>query len=265
MAISIGQQNFINKTVDILKQDNRIAGIAIGGSYRTGTMDEFSDLDFVIAIEPEHELQIMSERIEIAGKLGNLLSAFTGEHVGEPRLLICLYDSPLLHVDLKFVSLNDVGKRVEDPVIVYQKYHALTDAFAREIAVFPAPDWQWIEDRFWVWVHYGATKIGRREIFETIEFISFLRQTVIAPLILMKNGKLPRGVRNIETDAPDDLPLLLDTIAIHDVKSCIRALHTIINLYKDLRQVHGTESLIFHHQAEERVLEYFNSIAERRN
>ncbi|MEN6349721.1 MAG: nucleotidyltransferase domain-containing protein [Syntrophomonas sp.] len=260
MGISIEQQNFVDKTVDILKQDDRIVGIAIGGSYLTGTMDEYSDLDFVIVVKPEDELQVSNERIQVAGKLGNLLSAFTGEHVGEPRLLICLYDSPLLHVDLKFVSLNDVGKRVEDPFILYQKDNALTDAFSRESAFFPTPDLQWIEDRFWVWVHYGATKIGRKEMFETIEFISFLRQTVIAPLILIKKGKLPRGVRNIENDAPEYLPLLLDTVAGHDVKSCVKALRTIIDLYKDLRQFHGTDTITLRHQAERRALEYFNSI-----
>jgi hypothetical protein len=36
-------------------------------------------------------------------------SAFSGEHVGEPRALICLYGPPLLPVDLKFVSLSDAA------------------------------------------------------------------------------------------------------------------------------------------------------------
>ena len=47
----------------------------------------------------------MQARVQLAESLHLLLAAFTGEHVGEPRLLICLYRSPLLHVDLKYVSL----------------------------------------------------------------------------------------------------------------------------------------------------------------
>lgn len=261
--ISIEQQNFIERVVDTLKQDNRIVGVALGGSYISDSMDEFSDLDFVIVVNPKDVVQLMSERISIADKFGNLLSAFTGEHVGEPRLLICLYDSPLIHVDLKFVSLDDAGKRIEDPIILYQKDNALSDAFSKEIAIFPAFDLQWIEDRFWVWVHYGATKIGRKEIFETIEMISFLRQTVIGPLILMKNGKLPRGVRKIEIDAPNDLPSLLDTIANHDAGSCIKALQAIISLYRNLRENNLHETINIHYHAEERALEYFNDISER--
>lgn len=254
-------QNFLNRAVKILKQDSRIAGVALGGSYCTGSMDAFSDLDFVIAVCPEYVAEVMNERIPIAGRLGNLLSAFTGEHVGEPRLIICLYDSPLIHVDYKFVSLGDAGKRVEDPVILYQKDNALTDAFSKQPAVFPMPDLQWMEDRFWVWIHYGATKIGRRELFEAMEHISFLRQTVIAPLLLMENGKLPRGVRNIEDNAKDDLPALLETVAVHDAQSCIKALKATAELYIRLRESYLGEGLIVRRDAEKRALEYLNSIA----
>lgn len=256
-------QNFLNRAVEILKQDRRIAGVALGGSYCTGDMDAFSDLDFVIAVYPEYTAEVMNERIPIAGRLGNLLSAFTGEHVGEPRLIICLYDSPLIHVDYKFVSLNDAGKRIEDPVIVYQRDNALTDAFSKEPAVFPRPSLQWMEDRFWVWIHYGAGKIGRRELFEAMEHISFLRQTVIAPLLLMKNGKLPRGVRKIEDNAPNDLPALLETVAIHDAQSCVKALRAIAELYIRLRKPYLEEKLIARQDAEKRALEYLSSVAAR--
>ena len=51
--------------------------------------------------------------------LGRPVRRLTGEHVGEPRLLICLYDSPLLHVDLKFMSIADIEKRVDEPVGAY--------------------------------------------------------------------------------------------------------------------------------------------------
>jgi hypothetical protein len=44
-----------------------------------------------------------------------LLVGFTGEHVGEPRVLICLYGPPVLHVDLKFgksqLGLRPAGVR----------------------------------------------------------------------------------------------------------------------------------------------------------
>jgi len=45
-------------------------------------MDEFSDLDLIIAIEPEYLAQVMSGRENIAAPPGLLLAAFTGEHMG---------------------------------------------------------------------------------------------------------------------------------------------------------------------------------------
>jgi len=264
VMIPIEHQNFINRAVEILKQDGRIAGAALGGSYITGIMDEFSDLDFVIAVYPEFYGQMMNERMEIAGKLGVLLSAFTGEHVGEPRLVICLYDFPLIHVDLKFVSLADAARRIEDPIILYQKDDiALAGVLSEEAAAFPLPDIQWIEDRFWVWVHYGAGKIGRGELFEAMEHISFLRQTVIAPLILMKNGKLPRGVRKIESDAPYDIPGLLGTVAVHDARSCFMALKKAAELYVGLRKQYTDGTFQLRDAAEEKTMAYLEDVGNK--
>lgn len=259
--ISYEQKEFVENAVKLLKHDTRIEGIALGGSFITGIMDEFSDLDFVIAVTPHAFQQVMNSRVRIVERLGNLLSAFTGEHVGEPRLLICLYDEPLLHVDFKFVSLDEIEKRMEDPVILYERDRCLSCAYLQREAKIPEPDIQWIEDRFWVWVHYCAGKIGRGEIFEAMDAISFLRRTVIGPLILVKNGKLPRGVRKIEQDAPDDMPALLETVAIHDGQSCIKALRKMIELYLDLRSSYITKKLKFRYEAERRALEHFESIA----
>ncbi len=79
--------------------DSRIHSLLAGGSLIHGGFDIYSDLDFVVVVDPLSYDEIMAQRIEFAGTLGHLLHAFTGEHVGEPRLLICLYGPELLHVD----------------------------------------------------------------------------------------------------------------------------------------------------------------------
>ena len=255
--------NFIHKSLEVLKSDPRFIGVAAAGSYITKEMDEYSDIDLVIAVKSESLDEVMSERMEIAKKLGNLLSAFTGEHVGAPSLLICLYADPLLHVDLKFVSIDNIARRVEDFKILWEIEGQLSSKFKEVEAKFPKPDLQWIEDRFWVWVHYGAGKIGRGEIFETIEFISFLRQNVIGPLILMNKGKQPKGVRKIEFDAPEYIEKLRSSIASYDKSSCCKAMHTIIDLYRELREVHKFEGFVLRTDAEKFAVDYFKRIGER--
>lgn len=218
-----------------LAKDTRIAGVAAGGSWLTA-LDEYSDLDLVIAVHPEHEHAVSLERSAIAARCGPLLAAFTGEHVGEPRLLVCLYGPPLLHVDLKFVALPDLGRRVEDPVILWQRDEAMSRAMSGTAASYPQPDPQWIEDRFWIWVHYGASKIGRGELFEAIDFIGYLRTQVLGPLLLARAGRRPAGVRRIEQHLPAEAATLARTLCRHDRASCGEALRAAIELYRRLRE-----------------------------
>ena len=60
-------------------------------------------LDLVPVVRDAAYAQVTTQKRAVAERFGDLLAAFTGEHVGEPRLLICLYGPELLHGDLKFV------------------------------------------------------------------------------------------------------------------------------------------------------------------
>jgi len=243
---------FLRSAVARLSEDPRLVGVAAGGSYVTRTMDEFSDLDLLVAAEPEAYPSVLADRQRIAGDLGNLLSAFTGEHVGEPRVLICLYGPGPLHVDLKFVSLSDVAVRVEDPAILWERDGRLREALAGGSPRFPPPDRQWIEDRFWVWVHYGATKIGRGELFEAHDFLAFLRAQVLGPLALHLRGERPSGVRRLELAAPDLAEQMRSTLAGYDAGSCAVALNAAAEIYRKLRGAPGGGSLVRREAAEER-------------
>ena len=94
------QKDFAERVVKIIRNDTNVLGLAVAGSWITNEIDEFSDLDLVLvtseAVSPDKE-----KMLAYAKTFGKLLTGFTGEHVGEPRLLICLYDDPLLHVDIK--------------------------------------------------------------------------------------------------------------------------------------------------------------------
>lgn len=249
---------FVERLLGSLPSDPRIVGIAAGGSWITNTMDAFSDLDLVIVAAPDTYASVLLDRRALASQCGTLLSAFTGEHVGEPRLLICLYDEPLLHVDLKFVSLDDVATRVEDPAVLWQRGQMLTQALGGEPAQYPQPQAQWIEDRFWIWVHYGAGKIGRGELFEAIDFLAWLRATVLGPLALQRAGARPQGVRKLEQCAPAFANALRSTVAAYDPASCVRALRACVALYLEVRP--GAAELQADHRTEAAALRYLDEI-----
>ena len=228
-------------------------------------MDEFSDLDLVIAVEPSEVEAVSGERQRIAAGLGPLVAAFTGEHVGEPRLLICLYaddtGGPPLHVDLKFVSLPDVANRVDDLSVLWERDGRVTRALQIGEACYPSPNLQWIEDRFWVWIHYGATKVGRGELFEALDLLAFLRARVLGPLMLLEAGSQPSGVRRVEIVASARATELRATVVPYDAAECARALYAAADLYRSLRCSLGPGRVVPNQAAEHTAIAYLDVVA----
>jgi hypothetical protein len=247
---------FVATAVAALSVDSRIVGLAAGGSLATGTIDEFSDLDLIVVGDPLTNDTLLQDRQRLAASLGSLLVAFTGEHVLEPRLLICLYDEEEpLHVDLKFVSLTDVAARVEDPLVLWEREGLLTRALSQGVADYPAPDRQWIEDRFWIWVHYVSTKIARGELFEAVGFLAYLRSTVLGPLALARAGARPTGVRKLERlAAAADVDLLRPTVAGLSRKDCIRGVRASVSAYRTFRT--DGASVVLREAAETAAIQY---------
>lgn len=257
-------QNFMDQAISRLQSDPRIVAVLGAGSLITGTMDEYSDIDLIAVSSPESYESVSADRLSILKTLGDLVSYFSGEHVGEPRLMICLYSQPLLHVDVKFVSLNDLKQRVENPLILFERQGCVSSLFQSTQALHPMPDPQWIEDRFWTWIHYAALRLGRGELFEVIDMLGFIRGQVLGPLALVSHGQLPRGVRRIEKHCPDDLADFKATLALHERKSCADAIAATIRLYGKLRSK-SDPGLRMNARAEAEALSYFESIARTTN
>ena len=227
-------RDFLDRSVPLLAADRRIAGIAAAGSYAENAMDEFSDVDLVLACEPKDAASLMRDRPALAARLGPLVAAFTGEHVAEPRLLICLYGPPALHVDMKVVPLAELETRVDDPVVLWERSGQMTAAYATTAAAFPDADPQWIEDRFW-----GLGALRRAQDRQggmaggvRLPFLS--SRACPRPLGLRRAGLPPTGVRRVERH-PELAELLAATVAGLERRELLRALRNAVDAYRELR------------------------------
>jgi hypothetical protein len=252
--------SLLSQLVELAETEDQLVAVTVGGSAVLGTMDRFSDLDLVLVCSDEAYGTVLADARRVAASLGPLLTAFTGEHVGEPALLICLYGPPLLHVDLKFTAASDFAHRVEDGLILWQRDGAAATAFASSAAVWPTPDAQWIEDRFWVWVHYAAAKLGRGELFECLDILSFLRAAVLCPMLAVERGARPQGARRVELFAPDFVSILTETVAGHDREQCDRALRAAAGVYRGLRDRAADPGVTRRAQAEVHVMAYLDAL-----
>ncbi len=228
--------DFLARIRDMVSSDARFEALLIGGSYIHGGLDEHSDLDFVLIVNEHDYADVMSSRRSFAEAAGPLLSAFTGEHVGEPRLLICLYGPPLLHIDFKFVPISDLDQQVEERAVLFARDpEAIDKRLAAGSVEWPNLSSDWFEDRAWIWLHYATTKLARGELYEAIGMLGFFREQVLGPLICRRAGKDQRGVRRLEMLEHDVAGKLSATVARHDKASVKSALRAAIALYLDLR------------------------------
>ena len=258
------QKQFAERVANILGKDDAVIGLAVGGSWITNEMDEFSDLDLIV-VTKEKITGDKEKMLICAKRFGEFLSGFIGEHVGEARVLICLYDNPLLHVDIKFLTLEEFHERIETPVILLDKDQQLQNVLVQTKSKFPYPDYQWIEDRFWTWVHYALLKIGRGEYVEAFDFFGFLRTVVLGPLLHIKNDNLPRGVRKVETQLHDeDFNKLKLTIPVYERQSLLDSLLNSVSLYRQLRISLFTPGIQLQKETEQKVMQYFKEIEQRK-
>ena len=257
-------RTFLERALAAVPGVEGIVGLAAGGSFVAGEMDKFSDLDLVLAVEPEAWPEILDHRRAIAAELDpSYLAGFTGEHVGEPRLLLCLYGPPFLRVDLKFVSLDDVHERIEDPLVLWERDGRLSAALARGEARYPSADPDWIEERFWIWALYVADKIERGEIFEALDSLTFLRGEVLAPLAFRQADVKATGVRRVEDRLPAFATDLERTVAGVDAAACATALEAAIDLYTELREAGGTRGTVEMSPVEREVRAYVAGLPAR--
>jgi hypothetical protein len=225
----------LRRLLEEIGDDDRFDALLAGGSLVQGTLDEHSDLDLVLVVGDHARIRPESEGRAFAERIGPLLAAFTGEHVGEPRLLICLYGPPLLHVDLKFVRLGESTRLVERPLILWARDpETVARVLDRAEIRWPERSPQWFEDRAWIWLHYAATKLHRGELFEALGMIAFFCDQILGPMLHRRAGRPQRGVRRIETDA-SAAEMLRSVVATHDRGSIATALANAADLYLRLR------------------------------
>ncbi len=254
------QKAFATHVSSIIKDDPAVLGLAAGGSWISGTMDEYSDLDLLL-ITREKISGNKQFMLAYAGKFGTLLSAFTGEHVGEPRLLICLFDQPLLHVDIKFLTLPELTPRVEDPVVLFERDQQVSSFLSNSTAHWPVPDLQLMEDRFWVWIHYTCLKIGRGEYFESLNALADFRRMILGPLYQLKKNIPPNGVRRLESIlSAKEIESLASVSATYSPSSVMQSLENCILLYKELRTAVFPKEIRLNTGAEKQVMNYVDSI-----
>jgi hypothetical protein len=163
-----------------------------------------------------------------------------------------------VHVDFLFLSVSDYREHPGAQVRLFERTPQPPPA-PQPAASFGDHPPQWFEDRFWGWVHYGATKLGRGELFEALQYLEYVRGDVLAPLMARRAGLPARGVRHLESRLPADAEALTATLAAHEAGDIGRAIRATVELYRELRADAGAD-VVPNTAAEEAAMRYLDGI-----
>jgi predicted nucleotidyltransferase len=225
------------------------------GSVAAGTADEFSDLDLILVVQDASFESVLAQKLEIVERFGRTLSKFSGEHVGMPNLVLCLYADPLLHADILFERADQTARRKHPMTILWARDPFDFETTERYIEPL---DPQWVEDRIWVWIHKAATKIGRGEVFDGVDYTVHLRSRVLGPLALAKAGRNPLGTKGIDLEMPEVALALARTVPRYDRRECLLAIRACAEFYRSIREAEG--ALVYRKEAEEQVMALLESL-----
>jgi hypothetical protein len=176
-----------------------VIGMALAGSFADGKPDLYSDLDIRVVLVDGSFERVFERREELARDSGPLVAAFTGEHVGEPQLLITLYQN-LVHVDYLFTEIAQAAEKNEGrrTFILWQRDDQLSNALSRPYVASRVKDLTYLEARMWTWTWYIQSKVLRGELWEAVSALNFVRDTVLFRLLAMSQESRYRGARFAE-------------------------------------------------------------------
>jgi hypothetical protein len=264
MVQSIHHRRIVNSIISHLEGDARFLGLAARGTWLTGDLDEFSGLDLLLLTDPGRRQSAFDDRVKLAESFGPLLSFFPADHGGNPNLQLALYDEPLLHVGFTFLGLDELRTRTENPAVLWERSGAVTRVLEESKPSTPHFDLQWVEDRFWSWLQYGAQRLGGGELFSVLSTLDLLRSHALGPMESVRAGKTPHRVRRLERLGEESgLAELRSTVATYDARSCEQALKAAAKMYVGLRETLDKGSLKRNRRAEMASLRYLHGISEK--
>jgi predicted nucleotidyltransferase len=228
----------------LLREDERVLGVYLSGSFVSGKPDPYSDLDLYLLVRKEGRERIKQDHFSLRAKVGELISEFPATHMGDPNQIICLYsDTYPVHVDYQYRAPEELVPRVKDRrALVFWDSSGELSAWKKKCAQVheayapTAESVQYFEDRFWTWCIYADSKIRRGELWEARDMIEYLRNKVIVPLMNYSLSLPPEGNRRIEGKFSDNMLSALQATLQrgHSRSSYARALSAIARLYLNL-------------------------------
>lgn len=221
-----------------LSENKYILGICITGSFASGDIDCYSDIDLLIILKEEHLGNIWKNRISIENGIGKTKFRIDLTEIYEYssvafyekgiKLHITFYDIATLPIDEEYRNIEIILSReiyINDWASKCRDLHKPISV--ENINIF--------DKRFYFWAMQGASKIARGELWAAFDTLNILREIMIYQVTFLKKIKYI-GYRKLEKDwDKESIDSLGRTIATIEKKSLVRAYSSIISDYHHIK------------------------------
>ena len=236
-------RTLLDRAVSFFRDDDRVAGMILGGSLAHGAVDFYSDVDLYIVARDESFETVFDERDVAAGSIDTPLFRFDADPIpGGSQDYIVTYPGPI-KLDLMYYRESDIGPDQKWIGCSVMKDHSgsLGAVVSRSAGCRPDRPEQRellvLNQKFWTLCWYVFGKIMRGELWEALDAIHAIRSDVLLPLLDWTAGSRHEGYRRLERKLdPETAARLAATLARLETGALYEALQAAIALFRALRE-----------------------------
>ena len=225
-----------------VRDDPRMVGLVVGGSFARGGADFYSDVDLYVVVRDGAFEDVLAERNSTAEAVGSPLFGFAVDPVpGGSTDHIVVYDGPV-KFDFMYLRESDLGPHPRwDGCVVLKDTHGRVGAVVgRSEALGPprprAEDLSELNQKFWTWCWYAFGKIERGELWEALDGLHSIRSLALVPLLDWSAEGPHEGYRRLERKTnQEQASRLLATVAPLRARALHAALRAEVELFRELR------------------------------
>jgi len=230
---------FLNRFVEICREDDRVAAAFLGGSYAKGYADAYSDVDLCVITTDDAFEEFLNERENFLRSLGDLVFL---EDFGTPNTAFYIFADDT-EGELNFGSESRLDQIHSGPFkILLDKQNILSEAI---FPPFEPPDSEQIQKLrgqiygFWHELSHFITAMGRNQFWWARGQLETLRSKCVNLARLKHNFLDPdigeEAYFKIENVMPvEQLSALRETFCPMEKGAMINAVMVIVQFYQEL-------------------------------
>ncbi len=230
-------------TLKCLSHTDDKALVAVGGSIAKGSIDRYSDLDFVVGCSSHHHLeQIELNLLQAYSAVGILLTNYRATHLSMENLHVyLLYDKAsawIVKIDVKLLLVDNIN---DVTGMILLRLPPGRDQLPTDLLVAPPrlltqQELGALCKKFVGWTWYTYSKAARGELMEAAASLDFTRRHALLPLIAQTEHIVLEDYRRIEDRLPKDVVQRLNASYPKNLTSqdIIKGLSIICGYYSEL-------------------------------